>query len=44
LLLEREARLLDSCATTTGSALYAAECIYWVPSTPARATRGAKSP
>jgi len=34
-LLEREARLLDQLRYDDWLALYAAECIYWVPSTPA---------
>jgi benzoate/toluate 1,2-dioxygenase beta subunit len=33
-LLEREARLLDQLRYDEWMALYAAECIYWVPSTP----------
>jgi benzoate/toluate 1,2-dioxygenase beta subunit len=33
-LLEREARLLDQLRYEEWLALYAAECIYWVPSTP----------
>jgi benzoate/toluate 1,2-dioxygenase beta subunit len=33
-LLEREARLLDQLRYEDWIALYAAECIYWVPSTP----------
>jgi 3-phenylpropionate/cinnamic acid dioxygenase small subunit len=33
-LLEREARLLDQLRYDDWLALYAAECIYWVPSTP----------
>ncbi len=33
-LLEREARLLDQLRYDEWLALYAAECIYWVPSTP----------
>ena len=33
-LLEREARLLDQMRYDDWLALYAAECIYWVPSTP----------
>jgi 3-phenylpropionate/cinnamic acid dioxygenase small subunit len=33
-LLEREARLLDQLRYDDWFALYAAECIYWVPSTP----------
>jgi 3-phenylpropionate/cinnamic acid dioxygenase small subunit len=35
MLLEREARLLDQLRYEDWLALYAAECIYWVPSTPA---------
>ena len=34
LLLEREARLLDQLRYDDWLAMYAAECIYWVPSTP----------
>jgi benzoate/toluate 1,2-dioxygenase beta subunit len=34
MLLEREARLLDSLRYDDWLALYTAECIYWVPSTP----------
>jgi benzoate/toluate 1,2-dioxygenase beta subunit len=34
LLLEREARLLDQLRYDDWLGLYAAECIYWVPSTP----------
>jgi 3-phenylpropionate/cinnamic acid dioxygenase small subunit len=34
-LLEREARLLDQLRYDDWLGLYAAECIYWVPSTPA---------
>jgi len=33
-LLEREARLLDQLRYDDWLALYAAECIYWAPSTP----------
>src|ERR1700716_2045602 len=33
-LLEREARLLDQLLYDDWLALYAPECIYWVPSTP----------
>ncbi len=33
-LLEREARLLDQLRYDEWLTLYAAECIYWVPSTP----------
>ena len=33
-LLEREARLLDQLRYEDWLALYTAECIYWVPSTP----------
>jgi len=33
-LLEREARLLDQLRYEEWLALYVAECIYWVPSTP----------
>jgi benzoate/toluate 1,2-dioxygenase beta subunit len=33
-LLEREARLLDQLRYGDWLAMYAAECIYWVPSTP----------
>jgi 3-phenylpropionate/cinnamic acid dioxygenase small subunit len=33
-LIEREARLLDQLRYDDWLALYAAECIYWVPSTP----------
>jgi 3-phenylpropionate/cinnamic acid dioxygenase small subunit len=33
-LLEREARLLDQLRYNDWLAMYAAECIYWVPSTP----------
>ena len=33
-LLEREARLLDQLRYEDWLALYAAQCIYWVPSTP----------
>src|SRR5216683_1916129 len=35
MLLEREARLLDQLRYDDWLAMYAAECIYWVPSTPA---------
>ncbi len=35
MLLEREARLLDQLRYDDWLALYSAECIYWVPSTPA---------
>ena len=35
MLLEREARLLDQLRYEDWLALYTAECIYWVPSTPA---------
>jgi 3-phenylpropionate/cinnamic acid dioxygenase small subunit len=35
MLLEREARLLDQLRYDDWLALYTAECIYWVPSTPA---------
>jgi benzoate/toluate 1,2-dioxygenase beta subunit len=35
MLLEREARLLDQLRYEDWLALYAPECIYWVPSTPA---------
>lgn len=34
-LLEREARLLDQLRFDEWLALYAGECIYWVPATPA---------
>jgi benzoate/toluate 1,2-dioxygenase beta subunit len=34
-LLEREARLLDQLRYDDWLAMYTAECIYWVPSTPA---------
>jgi 3-phenylpropionate/cinnamic acid dioxygenase small subunit len=34
MLLEREARLLDQLRYDDWLSLYAAECIYWVPSTP----------
>jgi len=34
MLLEREARLLDQLRYEDWLALYTAECIYWVPSTP----------
>src|SRR5438067_6543673 len=34
LLLEREARLLDVLAFDEWLAMYAPECIYWVPATP----------
>ena len=34
-LLEREARLLDQLRYDEWLAMYAPECIYWVPSTPA---------
>jgi 3-phenylpropionate/cinnamic acid dioxygenase small subunit len=34
-LLEREARLLDQLRYDDWLGMYAAECIYWVPSTPA---------
>jgi 3-phenylpropionate/cinnamic acid dioxygenase small subunit len=34
-LLEREARLLDQLRYEDWLKMYAAECIYWVPSTPA---------
>jgi benzoate/toluate 1,2-dioxygenase beta subunit len=34
MLLEREARLLDQLRWDDWLALYAAECVYWVPSTP----------
>jgi len=34
MLLEREARLLDHLRYDDWLALYTAECIYWVPSTP----------
>ena len=34
MLLEREARLLDQLRYDDWLALYAPECIYWVPSTP----------
>ena len=34
MLLEREARLLDQLKYEEWLALYTAECIYWVPSTP----------
>jgi 3-phenylpropionate/cinnamic acid dioxygenase small subunit len=33
-LLEREARLLDQLRYDNWLAMYAAECVYWVPSTP----------
>ena len=33
-LLEREARLLDALAFDEWLAMYAPECIYWVPTTP----------
>ena len=35
MLLEREARLLDGLRFDEWLALYAPECIYWVPATPA---------
>ena len=35
-LLEREARLLDELRFDEWLALYASECIYWVPATPER--------
>ena len=35
LLIEREARLLDELKFDEWLALYAPECIYWVPATPA---------
>src|SRR5437667_53094 len=35
-LLEREARLLDELRFDEWLALYATECIYWVPATPER--------
>ena len=35
MLLEREARLLDQLRYDDWLAMYAAECIFWVPSTPA---------
>jgi benzoate/toluate 1,2-dioxygenase beta subunit len=34
MLLEREARLLDQLRYEDWLALYTAECVYWVPSTP----------
>ncbi|HEY1981612.1 MAG TPA: aromatic-ring-hydroxylating dioxygenase subunit beta [Xanthobacteraceae bacterium] len=34
-LLEREARLLDQLCYEEWLAMYARECVYWVPSTPA---------
>jgi benzoate/toluate 1,2-dioxygenase beta subunit len=34
MLLEREARLLDQLRYDEWLALYTAECVYWVPSTP----------
>ena len=34
LLLEREARLLDELRFDEWLAMYAPECIYWVPGTP----------
>src|SRR5690242_5028153 len=34
MLLEREARLLDQLRYDDWLAMYAAECVYWVPSTP----------
>src|SRR5262249_62017749 len=34
MLLEREARLLDQLRFDEWLAMYAAECIYWVPGTP----------
>jgi benzoate/toluate 1,2-dioxygenase beta subunit len=34
MLLEREARLLDQLRYDDWLALYTAECVYWVPSTP----------
>jgi len=34
-LIEREARLLDQLRYEDWLAMYAAECVYWVPSTPA---------
>ncbi len=34
MLLEREARLLDELRYEDWLGLYAAECVYWVPSTP----------
>jgi benzoate/toluate 1,2-dioxygenase beta subunit len=33
-LLEKEARLLDRCRLEEWLALYAPECVYWVPATP----------
>src|ERR1700746_1398155 len=33
-LIEREARFLDQLRYDDWLAMYAAECIYWVPSTP----------
>ena len=33
MLVEREARLLDQLDFDPGSAMYAPECIYWVPGT-----------
>ena len=33
-LLEREARLLDQLRYDDWLAMYASECVYWVPSTP----------
>src|SRR5579862_8036141 len=33
-LLEREARYLDQLRYDDWLAMYAAECVYWVPSTP----------
>ena len=35
-LLEREARLLDQLRYDEWLAMYAPECVYWVPSTPNR--------
>src|SRR5580693_2407039 len=37
-LIEREARLLDQLRYDDWLAMYAAECIYWVPSTPGAGT------
>ena len=38
-LIEREARLLDQLRYDDWLAMYAAECIYWVPSTPTAGDR-----
>ena len=41
-LIEREARLLDQLRYDDWLAMYAAECIYWVPSTPERRRSAAR--